>query len=443
VNSLTFGHIRVRDNVITGAQDAAPGDGSSYGLYVPIAFGPAFASYNIFFGNEDDSNNAIDVQTGPGNGNNIPEDHFGAVADPLFDGSPEFGYLAGSPALNSSSTAPSVLTGNRGYNQDVNSNAPVIQNTTASGVAPQNLASPFLANEDILIDWDFVDADSPQDDNQTDFTVYVSTDITFVDPGQNVFVFNGIIDGGDGSVTQVTIPGGTTVQNTTYYVRVFVYDQTNLTDFDNVSFVTSSNTAPTASAFLVDGVASNLNVSNSNPEFSFVYDDIDGDNMASVTIKVYRVSQNCGINCNDLNPPMGDPLADAGGQYEIANKTVLVGSPELPGPVAPGDVVALSYYDLSVIIGDIIHNEEYQWTVIVNDGTVDSDEYGPGAVAPFLDANLVFATEDIFAPSFAELEVDDKDNSEVRVVLGNPVPANAPVFSFVYTGSGTLLIQVV
>jgi len=94
VNSLTGGFISVRDNVITGARDSNSGDASSYGLYVPIAFGPAFASYNIFFGNEDDSNNAIDVTTGPGNGNNISEDISGAAADPLLDFTNEFGYLA-------------------------------------------------------------------------------------------------------------------------------------------------------------------------------------------------------------------------------------------------------------------------------------------------------------------------------------------------------------
>jgi hypothetical protein len=454
VNSLTFGHIRVIDNVITGAVDSNPGNGSSVGLYVPIAFGPAFASYNIFWNNEDDSNNAIDVATGPGNGNNISEDVSGPAANPMFDPATTvapgfaFGYLGGSPAIGSSSTGLNptltpnpfdppydVISPNRGYNQISNTNAPVISALTANGTPSLPVvADEFLATEDITVSWAFTDID-PQDANQTNFILRVDN---LTDAILNVVgPFNGNVDGPLlGANLSYLIPAGTLLQGRQYEVFVEIFDSIGLSDSDSYVFTTAANTAPTASDFRVDDVVSNLAVNNTNPKFSFVYDDIDGDDLASVTVNVYRISANCGVgpNCAPLTPT-ADPNVTAPNSVLIGSKTLFVG-PDITGPIAPTDLVELFHYQLSAIIGPILANEDYEWTVELTDAAAStSPVYGTDAGAGITEPTLIFSTVDITAAGLSNLTVDGFDNSMVRVVLANPKPANAPVFGWVYTGA--------
>jgi hypothetical protein len=445
INSISTGEIVVSDNVITGAIDSNAGLG--YGLHVPIAFGPTFARYNIFWNNEDDSNNAIDVSTGPGNGNNISEDVSGPAANPLFDGSPLFGYLAGSPAIGSSSTGlnPSpnpfpapfdAISPNRGYNQISNTNAPVISALDVNGTPSLPVVvDEFLATEDITVSWVFTDIDLPQDANQTNFILRVDN---LTDAIPNVVgPFNGNVDGPLlGANLSYLIPAGTLLQGRQYEVFVEIFDSIGLSDSDSYVFTTAANSAPTASDFRVDEVVSNLAVNNTNPKFSFVYDDIDGDNMASVTVNVYRVSANCGVgpNCAPLTPTT-DPNVTAPNSVLIGSKTLVVGV-DIPAPVAPTDLVELFHYQLSAIIGPILANEDYEWTVELTDAAAStSPVYGTDAGAGITEPTLIFSTVDITAAGLSNLTVDGFDNSMVRVVLANPKPANAPVFGWVYTGA--------
>src|SRR5690606_14236226 len=141
---------------------------------------------------------------------------------------------------------------------------------------------------------------------------------------------------------------------------------------------------------------------------------IDGDNLASVTVNVYRVSANCGVgpNCAPLTPTT-DPNVTAPNSVLIGSKTLVVGV-DIPGPVGPTDLVELFHYQLSAIIGPILANEDYEWTVELTDAAAStSPVYGTNG--PLADPTLIFSTVDITAAGLSNLSVDGLDNSAVRV----------------------------
>jgi len=449
ITNMGNGNILISNNIISGATS----NGVGLGVDTPAALTTSQFVNNIFFNNGTDFNQPISPLPPY---NNLPN------TDPMFEngGNPgvneDYAYLPGSPALGSSTNFP--VTPNIGFNQELNSTVPFAYDFAPSGVAPQNLTSPFLANEDITFTWTFVDPDAVDEDpGNPGFPRQTNFIIEFFDGVGTGFpvvtlpfdFYDAVIEGGnasDGWVTSFTLPGGTfptPLVNTTYSARLSVVDaialeggtfddalQTNPVPY--ISFVLQANSPPTASNFTVDGVGPNPAVNNVNPVFGFDYDDIDGDALTDIIVDVYRITANCGANCAPLGGPV--PVGAVPG--------LLVTSTTIPLAALAGDPVTFNYYDLVPIQEQLIANETYVWYLRVIDATTNQSVIYNNYAGDGLGV-MTFTTVPSSNPSVTDLMVQAnavplfKDNSVTpRVVLGTAVAE--PNLRWTYNGFDTM-----